>query len=281
MFEKAIRDASQYTKPIVVSHRKADGETASDIGTFIVLNDDGWILTANHIMQTVMEMMVEQNAYADYVRQESDIKNNHRFSNADKIREINKIAESLPDNPITNCSMWLGRDDWQVSGFTCSVKKDLAIGQIQNFSKDSISVYPEFRGPSDGLEIGKNLCRLGFPFHKIKPTYDEEKGFMLPPNALPIPFFPIDGIYTRTVILEEDDSIKFIETSSPGLSGQSGGPIFDTDGRIWALQSHTNHYPLGFDKNKDQFLNCGVGTHVETIVDFLSENKVRFNQQAN
>ena len=40
--------------------------------------------------------------------------------------------------------------------------------------------------------------------------------------------------------------VHYLETSSAGLLGQSGGPIFDIDGTVWAMQSRTTHLPLGF-----------------------------------
>jgi hypothetical protein len=78
---------------------------------------------------------------------------------------------------------------------------------------------------------------------------------------------------------------KYLETSSPGLRGQSGGPIFDRHGRIWALQSSTQHLPLGFEPtvkqgNKEikehQFMHVGWGPHVEEIVKLFREHNVSF-----
>jgi hypothetical protein len=98
----------------------------------------------------------------------------------------------------------------------------------------------------------------------------------------------IDGIYTREcVLIEENTKIraKFLETSSPGLRGQSGGPIFDVRARVWALQSRTFNFPLGFSPQlkigntsvtEHQFLNVGIGSHVEEILNFLRENQVQF-----
>jgi hypothetical protein len=40
--------------------------------------------------------------------------------------------------------------------------------------------------------------------------------------------------------------LKWIETSSPGLKGQSGGPLLDERGTIWGVQSNTFSYNLGF-----------------------------------
>lgn len=110
------------------------------------------------------------------------------------------------------------------------------------------------------------------------------KGFELPPGSLPVPYFPIDGIFTRNVNVPAGTPrtypLKFLETSSPGLRGQSGGPTFDVKGTVFAIQSRTQHFPLGFDtyhgvgKKRTlvpQFLNVGWGVHVATVVGFLQE----------
>lgn len=61
--------------------------------------------------------------------------------------------------------------------------------------------------------------------------------------------------------------LALIETSSPGLKGQSGGPIFDKEGTVFGIQSRTMHFPLGFAppvqdgtaRHKEhQFINVGA-----------------------
>lgn len=150
----------------------------------------------------------------------------------------------------------------------------MAVGRLEPFDPKAMSTYRTLKNPSN-LPIGTSLCRLGFPFHSIKASYDEEKdSFVLPPGTLPVPRFPIDDIYTRNVVMGKSKDgkyeIKFLETSSAGLRGQNGGPIFDTQGRVWAIQSRTVHFPLGFSpkvkKNgqeveENQFLNVGLGVH--------------------
>jgi hypothetical protein len=85
-----------------------------------------------------------------------------------------------------------------------------------------------------------------------RPTYDEAtNSFETPPDQAVLAFFPIDGIFTRIInVLPPSPApnfpLKYIETSSPGLRGQSGGPTFDTEGAVWAIQSQTRHLPLGF-----------------------------------
>jgi hypothetical protein len=78
--------------------------------------------------------------------------------------------------------------------------------------------------------------------------------------------------------------IKYIETSSPGLKGQSGGPMFDINGVVWAIQAKTIHLPLGFDAEvpgrkghtEHQFLNVGLGVHPETLLGALRNLGVAF-----
>ncbi len=153
-----------------------------------------------------------------------------------------------------------------------------------------ISAYPILKDPKSNLDPGTSLCKLGYPFHEIKATFNESTHiFDLAPGTLPLPFFPIDGIYTRNVVTGKSKDgkyeIKFLETSSPGLRGQSGGPIFDMKGTVWAVQSRTIHFPLGFspkvqqtqkEVKEHQFLNVGWGIHPELIIACLTDNHVKF-----
>lgn len=124
----------------------------------------------------------------------------------------------------------------------------------------------------------------------MESTFDAVKNsFILAPNVLPIPRFPLDGIFTRTIESGKTKDgrfdIRLIETSSPGLMGQSGGPVFDVEGNVWAIQSRTMHMPLGFepsikkqgkDVTENQFLNIGLGVHVQCILQFLDSLKIEY-----
>ena len=99
----------------------------------------------------------------------------------------------------------------------------------------------------------------------------------------------MEGLYTRTLQAGKSGDgrydIKFLETSSPGLKGQSGGPILDANGTVWGVQSRTDNYQYGFiarterngmEVEEDQSINLGVGIHPELIVSFLTDNGIRF-----
>ena len=96
---------------------------------------------------------------------------------------------------------------------------------------------------------------------------------------------------TRHIMLENE--IAGIELSTPGLRGQSGGPLFDKDGIVCGMQSGTNHLHLGFDmKNfeyktngrtikvtNQPFIHMGHYVHIDIIKNFLRENNIKFYEE--
>jgi S1-C subfamily serine protease len=71
-----------------------------------------------------------------------------------------------------------------------------------------------------------------------------------------------------------------IETSSPGIRGQSGGPIFDQHGAVWGIQSATTSYPMDFSTKVEQYYHVGVGVSSATIVGFLKHLGIKFQTSA-
>jgi len=310
MFANAYRIAAAFTLPVVISSRLQSGACAGAVGACVVVNRDGWILTAAHLMA---EIMRQQQSAGRHRAHKNDIRQFEQDTTADKRFRKSKVrtfarpgADSVLDH-----SVWWGQDGVQLVDAVMQPAADLALGRLQPFDPDSVAHYPVFKTPGEDYAPGRSLCKLGFPFHQVKPEFDEARGaFVLPPGTLPMPLFPIDGIFTRVVVApmpgvsikagkgngaDKTAPGKFIETSSPGLVGQSGGPVVDTDGVVWALQSHTRHYALGFSPpapgkkksgapaaaNKEhQFLNVGLGVHAEAILKLLDEQGVEHQRSA-
>jgi hypothetical protein len=288
MFSKAYKKATEYTKPVIISTRTFDGEVKCGCGAFILINKDGWIITVAHILESFLAFQNHQNEITLYNTEVEKIKSNANLTEKQKRKKINKL------NPnrkwITNHSFWWGANEIKINEFKFFYQGDIAIGKIENYKHSDDMEYPKFKNP-ENIEIGTSLCKLGFPFYEINASFDEHKGFILAENSLPLPFFPIEGMFTRNINLIDELNtskfkIKFLETSSPGLRGQSGGPIFDREGIIWAVQSRTQHFPLGFspavnvngkETTENQFLNVGWGVHPESISDFLNEHKISFD----
>ena len=283
MFSKAVPIAAGFTRPMVISSRTSDGVCSSTIGTCVVVNRSGWILTAGHLLEIVRLHQESARRYAGY---RDNVVEFHRDTAADKrfrkrgVRTFHKPAASA----VRNHSVWWGADSARLVEARLLLAADLALGRLEPFDPASVARLPVFKNPSEGYEPGRSLCKLGFPLHRIEPEFDEQANtFTLPAGAVPLPMFPLDGMFTRVISTRapgsgEGDPFSFIETSTPSLLGQMGGPVFDSDAVVWGIQSHTMHHPLGFRPQvpggpsghvEHQFLNTGLAVHASVIRNFL------------
>jgi Trypsin-like peptidase domain len=286
VFSNAVDTANKFTRPVVISTRTEAGKVEGGLAAFVVLNQDGWVLTAAHVwgpQVTADQHQVE--------RKERDGKvaaiNANRGYNPDrKRREIRR----LPANPnwLTNVSYWWAADGAKAVAIHLSPLADLALVKLDGFPIATIAAFPTFGNPGSHITPGTALCKLGFPLSKVEASWDTAANtFRLGSVAWPV--FPLDGMMTRSVNIEDAPTgtvAKYIETSTPGLRGQSGGPYFDVDARVWAIQSRTMHYELGFSpKVKDggrevsehQFLNVGWGADVEEVVKLTAAHGVHID----
>lgn len=293
MFRAALAKAAEFTFPIVMSRRSVGGSCASSIGTFVVLNKDGWIVTAGHILRQWHQLLqgVDQTRATQKAREL--IENDASLTRKEKAVKLSAHVVGKDDSD--RCSAWWGKDPVSLKDFkyiSLTVPDfgevvDIGVGRLDPFSPSDVKLYPVFKDPKKNFEPGASLCKLGFPFHEITPKWDESKSsFVLPPGTLPLPRFPIDGIFTRIseVVIEGAGKppfpVRYIETSTPGLRGQSGGPTLDVDGTIWAIQAKTIHLDLGFQGQK-QFLNLGLGVHPETMFAFFDQVGVKYEVSKN
>ena len=276
MFGDACEKAMKFTRPVITSIRQYDGKVNCSCGTFIVVNDDGWIVTAGHIFDSFM-------AYQEQSKKIKEIE-------AQNSRGTSRIKAE--PKWLTNHSFWWAWDGVRLNDVFVDRKIDLAVGRLEPFNKKWISDLPVFKDPKK-MRPGTSLCKLGYPFSKINATFDEEKNsFRLAEGTLPLPLFPVEGMHTRNIANGKGaDGIMdalYVETSSPGIKGQSGGPIFDKDCNICGIQVRTNHMPLDFRAEanvegkkvvENQFMNLGVGVHVKTITDLLRKKNVSFRSE--
>ena len=55
MFAKANQIAKDYTLPIIISYKMYGGECYSGIGTYVIINEEGWFVTACHIIHQIKD----------------------------------------------------------------------------------------------------------------------------------------------------------------------------------------------------------------------------------
>jgi hypothetical protein len=288
MFQAAYKLAREFTRPVVISQKSVSGACSSIIGSFVVVNRSGWIVTACHIFEAIEDIRRSKETVGS-IRKSREVVEAEETEPRERRRKLNKIG--MPS--AQGCEAWSA---WW-GGFTHSRARDiaglpdidLAVARLDPFDPSWVTEYPVFKNPQRDFEPGRALCKFGYPFHQITPSWDAASGvFVFPDGALPLPLFPIEGMFTRIAKVagvDDDPCTKLlIETSTPGLKGQSGGPTVDVSGRIWAIQSKTANLPLGFDpsvpgrpqQREHQFLNVGLGVHATTILGLLDHLNIGY-----
>ncbi len=254
MFSHAIEVASAFTFPFVGLRRDRAGRVHTTVAAFVVVNPEGWVLTSAHVAN---EFVVPDDAgsgtpgaHGDEVVSRSEIWAIPGFS----------------DTPSRVVEVHVNR------------LADIALCRLEPFFPERIETYPVFRSAENPVLQGMSVCRLGFPFYDVEASWEDAgEGFVVDSAAFPAPRFALDGIVARfhRIWAEPNGaSALFIETSTPGLRGQSGGPLVDVEGRVCGIQSHTSQLDLGFDAHYEsdgrhvverQFLNVGAATHVDEV----------------
>lgn len=292
MFRNACAIARDFTWPIVISCRMMNGRCVASIGTCVVINDKGWIITAGHILTEIQRLADSEQKTRDLENQIKAVNAEASMARDERRRRLKKIGPPRPED-TDRSGVWFGRDGVIMKEGYRLPLADIGVARLEPYDPSWVLRHPVFKDPSKNFEPGTSLCRMGFPFHRITPMWDETKaGFQLPLGSVPLPLFPIEGIFTRTaeIILAPGPGspaaippfpLRMVETSSVGIPGQSGGPIFDTEGRIWGIQSSTSSFPLELKTPEKQYLNVGLGVHPDTIFGFLEEQKIEYQKSIN
>ena len=65
MFAQACELARQFTRPVVISKRDKSGRCSAAIGAFVVINTDGWAVTAWHIIEALEKIAKAAQSHQD------------------------------------------------------------------------------------------------------------------------------------------------------------------------------------------------------------------------
>ena len=287
MFAAANTLARGFTFPMIVSSRRRQGAVEAAVGAFTVLNREGWIVTAAHVFQLAAAANADAPRVADHAARVAAIEADASLTPRRRERDLAAADTAADPRWVTHNAFWLGRDGVTLRDIRTNAAADIAVGRLDPVPPDLVAGPPILKNPASGILPGTSLCRLGFAFTKVKSTFDDAAGGFRVKGE--VPYFPLEGMFTRIVEVgkKADGSVaaRFIETSSPGLRGQSGGPLFDARGRIWGIQSRTQHLALGFNPEIEiggakttvpQFINLGLAVHVGTLIGILDELGVNY-----
>lgn len=301
MFRNANAIARDFTKSVVMSRRTVSGTCSAGNGAFVVVNAEGWIVTAAHVILQINELVGQEQAYLSHKQNEADIRADTALPEKERRAKLQALGKLAPES-TARAAVWFG-DPATGQAIGSSLEQivifeavDLAVAKLAGFNAGLVPRFPKFKSPGADFAPGASLCKLGFPFFSGKPVWDDAaNSFHYPPGALDTTYFPMEGIFTRSQQVVPVDAtgipvptpfvLEVIETSSPGLKGQSGGPMFDTEGNVWALQCQTSHSALGFSPLVEvngkktvehQFINMGMGPSSQTIMAAMASLGIKF-----
>lgn len=295
MFVKAIETAAQYTRAIhTISKSFSSDKIIPGAATLFFVNEQGYAVTCKHVAKMLADSEKINKNYQAFKAERDQLPKDGSFKKKLKVlRQKYNVADKSTVHlkyTFVNCVDTISTMTWHLHP-----DYDLAILKFNGFNKLYCNRFPVFKKDSDDIRQGKFLCRLGFPFPEFKNFEYHEKSDEIVWNQNGMresPRFPSEGMITRFLGGKKGDKYG-IELSTPGLRGQSGGPLFDSEGRVYGMQSLTKHLHLGFDIEdveilaKGQlkqvsdysFIHLGHCIHVDVIKDFLRQHNVEFNEQ--
>lgn len=293
MFQQAIEKVLQFTRPLHSISRTYGGLLLPGSSTFFFVNGNGVAITCKHVAEMIPAAESINQHFAKFKSELRALPNDNKYKR--NVQGLELKYKYLPETSIQLKNNFLNCFD-QIREITCHAHPtlDLAILEFKGFNKIFYSSHARFIKDSSRIKQGMSLCRIGYPFPEFSnfrhnpDTDDIEWTNTGNPNS---PSFPIDGIVTRFVASNPAD-VTGIEMSTPGLRGQSGGPLFDSHGIVYGMQFATNHLHLGFDLkdheiisngkrtkvSNNPFLHVGICVHADKIKEFLKEKNISFTE---
>jgi len=297
MFVEAIERVNEFTRPVhIITRLYNQSEILPGAATLFFVNENGYAVTCRHVAEIIVNSMSVQRHYNQFNAERLKYQRHHQYKQY--LQQLEKqfglrlgtvVGQKME---FINCFENLTQID-----VTYHDKYDLALVKFTTSGRNLYGKPAEFLADNTTAKPGKSLCRLGYPFAEFRNfRYNAEIDDIEWDRSVPLhttPAFPIDGIMTR-YINDEAGKIFALELSTPGLVGQSGGPLFDTEGTIYGMQQSTRHLHLGFDMvdrdvwigthrakvSNHPFLHVGVCISADIIKEFLRKHNVKFYQKA-
>lgn len=291
MFSDAIEKVSSFTRALhSIIRTFSGGQIIPASSTLFFINEEGYALTCKHVADLMASSEGINMHYRHYIQErktraslgqaDHELNNKYGYSEASIIQIKNNFVDCF--------------DSIEELSFINHPTLDLSVIKFKGVKNPRYRNFARFKKNPTGIRQGDFLCRLGFPFPEFNNfTYNtatDDIEWTRTGNVLS-PIFPIEGMITR--FLADNNGLYGIELSTPGLRGQSGGPLFDQKGIIYGLQYSTKHMHLGFDLENTEimvnnisrtvsdysFLHLGQCIHVSAITSFLRQHKIPFYEE--
>jgi len=291
MFAQAIEIAAKYTRAIhSISRNYSSTIVHPGTASLFFINSGGWALTCGHVADQIVAGQALSRKAETFKKELSALQGTQKQKKL--LKNLEKKYNYSKNTPFELRNRFMNCVEGDLS-FKCIKHQqfDIALIKFESFTRLLCDTFPIFLADTSMLQSGKFLCRLGFPFPEFTNfKYDEESERLVWTDSGrdASPRFPIEGMITR-LVSDNQGKIFAFELSTPGLRGQSGGPAFDIDGKVWGMQFQTAHLDLNFDVDQEvmrdgskkritdsAFLHVGRCIHVGVLKSFLKENNVAF-----
>jgi hypothetical protein len=174
MFRLAYEKACKFTFPVVQFWSTLQGKCGAGIAAFIVVNSDGWIVTAAHVANDAAKLAKADNDARVWEQARDAIKADQSISAKERSRKLAALGN--PDKTAVRraANLWAFQGS-NLIDVTVVSDVDLAVGRLSPFDPNLVSDYAIFKDPAKITEMrpGTSLCKLGYPFPELKPTFDD------------------------------------------------------------------------------------------------------------
>jgi hypothetical protein len=144
MFRNAYSIARNFTWPVVLSRKTVGGQCSSTIGSLVVINDEGWIVTANHLLKQFWELKQMTEEASKLEAQREAINSDETIDLRERKRRLSRVKKQAKGD-TNRCSAWWGKDGVNMVFAAGLDVVDLGIGRLDPFDPSWVPTYPTFK----------------------------------------------------------------------------------------------------------------------------------------
>ncbi|MEP6827311.1 MAG: trypsin-like serine protease, partial [Aestuariivirga sp.] len=106
MFRDAIEGAMHYTQPVVSFWKTAEGECKTGVAACVVINQDGWIVTAAHVVQHAIALSQAESEARSWESQRDQARADQTISAKERSKRLSALGKRAKDTVVRSATSW-------------------------------------------------------------------------------------------------------------------------------------------------------------------------------